>query len=56
MAEEKKKAMTMEALSGFQDASVINSVYLDNAKKDMYHDRTGIEGPKVHSTHIYNES
>eukprot|EP00026_Physarum_polycephalum_P000999 Phypoly_transcript_01000.p1 GENE.Phypoly_transcript_01000~~Phypoly_transcript_01000.p1 ORF type:complete len:797 (+),score=119.30 Phypoly_transcript_01000:240-2630(+) len=43
---EKKKAMTMEALSGYQDAAVINSVYLDNKEKDMYHARTGIEGPK----------
>jgi len=43
---EKKKAMTMEALIGYQDAAVINSVYLDNANKEMYHARTGIEGAK----------
>lgn len=44
-----KKSVTMESLAGLQDAAVINSVYLDNPDKDMYHERTGIEGPKVYS-------
>lgn len=36
----------VDSLNNFQDSSVINSVYLDNEKLQMYHDRTGIDTPR----------
>lgn len=43
----KGKLLNLEDISTFQDASVINSIYLDNKERQMYHERTGLAGPKV---------
>eukprot|EP01111_Echinosteliopsis_oligospora_P008417 TRINITY_DN2406_c0_g1_i1.p1 TRINITY_DN2406_c0_g1~~TRINITY_DN2406_c0_g1_i1.p1 ORF type:complete len:771 (-),score=201.87 TRINITY_DN2406_c0_g1_i1:24-2336(-) len=40
------KKMTLDAIAGLEDAAVINSVYVDNEEKVMYHERTGLAGPK----------
>jgi SPX domain protein involved in polyphosphate accumulation/uncharacterized membrane protein YidH (DUF202 family) len=36
----------IETLADLKDSTVINSIYLDNRQKTMYHERTGIETPK----------